>query len=120
MVLVRSPDLFVEFLDKKLFPFLISVRNEHFNPKTDLDFCNEFLHNVITFVEQLQTTAEENNNNLDFYLYSVANSQPFFEFIQFIGLEIYLYHRACSLLQSKNNKFIIQLITSFLKKFKRI
>lgn len=120
---LEKNDLFVEFLDKKFFPFLISVRNEYFNPRTDIDFCHEFLHNVITFVEQ---TGKK--DDLDFYLYSVANCQPFFGFIQFIGLDVYLQQRAVSLLKIKKIKSeleskpesesesTIKLLTSFLKK----
>lgn len=119
MILGKSPELYVELLEKKLFPFLVLNRNEHFDPKTDLDFCNEFLHNVITFAEQ---TDKE---NLDFYLFSIVNSQPFFEFIKFISLDEFLIKRAFFLLEKTREKkeppipqkFSL-LLNSFLNKFK--
>ena len=123
MILGKTRDLYVEFLDKKLFPFLVLNRNQHFDPRTDLDFCYEFLIHVITFAEQVE------KENLDFYLFSIVNSQPFFEFIKYISLDEFLIKRAFFLLEKNQTrekketpslfspKFSL-LLNSFLNKFK--
>ena len=98
-------NLYVEFLEKRFFPFLVSVRNMHFKKETDLEFCFEFMHNAITFSPP---------EKVDFYLYSLANCQPFFEFILCIKLHPFLIERALKLLKARE---MTDLLKNFVRKF---
>jgi hypothetical protein len=122
----KKSDLYVEFLSRKLFPFLILIRNQHFNPKKDLEFCNEFLHNVITFAKNkdLKDLNDlKDDQAVNEYLFKIVNVQPFFEFVIFIGLHNFLIQRAVEIIQVSKKKEknvdleLIRNCSMFLKKF---
>lgn len=99
-------DFYNDFLDRTFLPFLIQVRNQHFDPQQDLDFCNEFVHHVITFAHA--------RRNVPYYIYKTFNTLPFFEFMMFIHLDSFLIQLAQEEWSTRKEKQC----ELFLKKFK--